>query len=336
MEAREILDLLKKKAPDTDIQPIIDRIHEKAAEVALPDPLVASTDAYMTSVLVIGSKSLSHLISAIERCRERLASVGPASEAARRQIITSVVDYWRFRPGTAVGVVDKLLNYTILLPETVVLWALGPERLGRGEPLAEAWLYEMVAGTLGKVATRVRQIRDALVNARIAGDMPAEQVAKLEELLTQERAAMRTLFGEVDDAVGGVANGASEGMLESDAESEAITGILRGWGARWARVFRRRAAVEEAWVGDEAVVVAIAARKMLEEAQRKRAEVVAAEEEKEEEERMKREEEERAKREEEDRAKRVKLDEGKVANGAEEVKVDMLDVAPDADMADGV
>ncbi|KAF1813292.1 cap binding protein [Eremomyces bilateralis CBS 781.70] len=333
-EARQILDLLKKKAPDSDIQPIIDNIHAQASEAALSDPLVASTDAYMTAVLVIGSKSLSHLISGIERCRERLVSVGPASEAARRQIISSVVDYWRFRPGTAVGVVDKLLNYTILLPESVVLWALGPERLGKGEPLADAWLYEMVSGTLGKVATRVRQIRDALVNARVAGGMPDEQITKLEELLTQERGAMRALFGEVDDSVGGVARGVSEGMLENEAD-DAITRILRAWGARWARVFRRRAAVEETWVADEAIKAAIEARKMLEGAERRRAEEVAAEEEREEEERVKREEEESRKREEEEeRVKRVKMDEGKV-EGGEEVKVDMLDVAPDADMVDG-
>ncbi|KAK3065919.1 hypothetical protein LTS18_002241, partial [Coniosporium uncinatum] len=59
-EGREILQLLRKKAPESQIQEVIERIHTQAAEHGVSDPLIPSTDAYMTSICFIGSKSLSH------------------------------------------------------------------------------------------------------------------------------------------------------------------------------------------------------------------------------------------------------------------------------------
>lgn len=222
---------------------------------------VPSTDAYVTAICYIGSKSLSHVLSTIERCKERLLDIGPASEAARRQIIQSVVDYWKDQPGTAVNIVDKLLNYQIVTPIGVVQWALGSGgRLGAGEALADSWLYEMVAGTVGKVTNRVRQIVAARVQAQ--GRLADEQVVLLDETLIKERDAMRQLFAVIEDTVGGVAHGASDAFIEADGAKgfgEEEGGLIKGWGQRWARVFRRKGAVEEAVVGEAAVGAAVEA-----------------------------------------------------------------------------
>src|SRR4051794_13043061 len=116
--------LLRKKAPEEDIQAILNLVREKAVGMGVADPLIPSTDAYVTSICAIGSKSLSHVLSCIERCKERLLAIGPQSETARRQIITSVMDYWKDQPGIGVNIIDKLLNYTILTPMSVIEWAL--------------------------------------------------------------------------------------------------------------------------------------------------------------------------------------------------------------------
>lgn len=254
-EGRQILALLKKKAPETEIQPLIDAINEQAAEHGIADPLVASTDAYMTAVCFIGSKSLSHVLSCIERCKERLLNIGPQSEAARSQIVKSVVEYWKDQPGTAVNIVDKLLNYTIVTPESVILWALGAESLGNGSALAEGWRYEMIAVTVGKVTNRVRQIVQARVQA-VAGGLPDDQIKMLEETLQKERHAMRQLFANIGDSVGGIAQGASDGFIEAEGTigfGEKEAKLVKLWGERWARVFRRKLSVEEAVVGEAAV-----------------------------------------------------------------------------------
>lgn len=238
-EGQEILALLRKKSPEDAIQPVIDRIHAQALDISLPDPLVLSTDAYVTAICYIGSKSLSHVLSCIERCKERLLTLGPQSPNARKQIIESVMEYWKDQPGIGVNIVDKLLNYTILSPASVVEWALGKQ----GKRLGEAFVYEMVSATVGKVTGRVRQV----VRATKAPGLTSEQRKLLEGSAESERGSMRELFRLMEDLLVGWASGSKDQVLESgDGESEGEK-MVRQWGERWLRVFRRKFAVEEAW-----------------------------------------------------------------------------------------
>ena len=218
-------------------------IQDAALDQGISDPLIPSTDAFVTAVCFIGSKSLSHVLSCIERCKERLLAIGPTSEAARRQIVSSVMDYWSEKPGVGVNIVDKLLNYTILTPRCVVEWVVF-QNIGKGEILSNAWVYEMIAATIGKVTNRVRQI----VIARNQPSLPAEQRAILDETLEKERMGMRELFTLLEDGLKGVAEGSADGMVESVDDGDGEEALLKGWGRRWLRVFRRKMAVEEAWV----------------------------------------------------------------------------------------
>lgn len=237
-EGKEIMALIRKKAPEDDIQPIIDQIHTQATDMSLPDPIAISTDAYMTSICYIGSKSLSHVLSCIERCKDRLLSLGTAHPVGRKQIIDSVMAYWKDQPGIGVNIVDKLLNYTILSPGTVIDWALGRE----GSRLSEAFVFEMVAATVGKVTGRVRQV----VQAKTAKGLLEEQKPIMEQTVEAERKAMKELFQVMEDALVGWASGSKDQQVESgDMSSE--DAMIRQWGERWLRVFRRRFAVEESW-----------------------------------------------------------------------------------------
>jgi nuclear cap-binding protein subunit 1 len=238
-EGREIAALLKRKAPEEDMQPVVDRIHGLAVDMSL-DPLVASTDVFVTAVLWIGSKSLSHVLAAIERTKDRLLDAGSASGSARAQIISAVADYWAAHPGVAVAIVEKLLNYSILSPESVVQWVL-VNRAGtsRGDALSWAWSYEMVANTVAKVTRRVRQVATAG-----GGEAGPEG----DETREREAEAMRTLFRSMDDALVAWASGSKDEMIEAtDGEGEHDR-LVRRWGERWLRVFRRKAAIEEAFL----------------------------------------------------------------------------------------
>jgi nuclear cap-binding protein subunit 1 len=158
------------------------------------------------------------------------------------------MEYWKDQPGIGVNIVDKLLNYTILSPASVVEWALGKQ----GKRLGEAFVYEMVSATIGKVTGRVRQV----VRATKAPGLTAEQRKLLEEGAERERGSMRELFRLMEDLLVGWASGSKDQVLESgDGTSEAEK-MVRQWGERWLRVFRRKFAVEEAWyleVGKEKV-----------------------------------------------------------------------------------
>ncbi len=251
-QGTQIAQLIRRKAPDAEIVPLLQEIEQEAAAHNL-DPLLASTDAYVTSICYVGSKSLSHVLSCIERCKDRLLSLGPASPAARRQIITSVMSYWVDQPGVGVNIVDKLLNYTILSPASVVEWAL-IDNLAGGTILAKAYAYEMISVTMTKVTKRVRQIVEAI---RRPG-LPEEQIAMLQDTLERERGDMQKLFALIEDCLVGVAEGGNDEVMENDDTTgldggggEEETRLIKRWGGRWLRVFQRRYAVEESWIREE-------------------------------------------------------------------------------------
>lgn len=240
-EAKRIIGLLKRKAPESDIQPVMESIQDAEVNNGAENPIIACVDVYVTALCYIGSKSLSHVLSYIERCKERLMNFGPMSPKARAQIIGSVLAYWRdVQPGVAVNIVDKLLNYSILTPASVVEWVLAPENLDGGRILAVTWVYEMVERTLGKVTGRVRQI----VTARMQSGLPKAQTEVLEKALTDEAQAMRDLFTLMDDGLAGVAGGAEDSMIEQGIEDDELA-TLKVWGTKWRRVFARKLAVEE-------------------------------------------------------------------------------------------
>ncbi|EEP78295.1 conserved hypothetical protein [Uncinocarpus reesii 1704] len=252
-EGQEILQLLRKKAPDEDIAPVIASIEEQAKAHGLADPTIPSTDAFMTSICCVGSKSLSHFLSSIERCKERLLGIGPRSAAARRQIITSVMEYWVDQPGNAVNIIDKLLNYTILTPLSVIEWAL-VDNLSAGSILAKPHIYEMIAATMGKVTNRIRQI----VAARTQPGLVEPQLSVIQDTLARERADVQAMFQLIDDSIVAVASGSNDVMMErADDSALALENeLIREWGKRWLRVFRRKGAVEEAFI-NEAMVGAV-------------------------------------------------------------------------------
>ncbi|KAK7953964.1 hypothetical protein PG988_014658 [Apiospora saccharicola] len=234
-EGKELAQLLKKKGPDEEIQPVIARIHAAALEQSI-DPLVSSTDVFMTAICWVGSKSLSHVLACIERTKDRLLDVGAASEAARLQIITSVISYWSAQPGVAVVIIEKLLNYSIVTPGAVIDWALVSGKAGPGgEALSKSWVFELVLNTVVKVTSRVRQVLASGV-----ADGAAET----------EVAAMRDLFKSMDDALTSWAEGSKDQMMDPAEPMDGLGGkraeLVQRWGERWLRVFRRRSAIEEA------------------------------------------------------------------------------------------
>jgi nuclear cap-binding protein subunit 1 len=244
------MQLIRKKANDDELQPIIAAIEEQAQGLGVEDPGVPSTDALVTSICFVGSKSLSHVLSCIERNKDRLLAVGAASEKARLQIITSVMEYWADQTGIAINIIDKLLNYTIISPMSVLEWAL-IDHIEAGAILSKPHIYEMIAATVGKVTNRMRQI----VAARTQKGLYEPQLSVLEDTLTRERVEMKNLFKFIEDAVVSVATGSNDELMERGDGSGDMPedAILRQWGRRWLRVFRRKAAVEDAFISDALV-----------------------------------------------------------------------------------
>lgn len=228
---------------------MIKSIQADAQAQGVEDALVASTDVFMTTICHTGSKSLSHVLSTIDKSKVRLLAIGPTSERARRQIITSVSAYWQDHPGTAVNIIDKLLNYTIITPMSVIQWALG-DKIDSGHGLATTMNLELVSATMQKVANRVRQIVAARNDPSLMDteqEQQQQQKAAIEATLVQERQVMKDYFATILDAVKPVADGAHDG---ADSQTNAL---LRAWGGRWVKLWSRKSDVEDIHTSLEAI-----------------------------------------------------------------------------------
>ena len=250
-EGKTLIQQMRKRATDAEIQETVDTIHSKAEELGLPDVMVPSTDAFVTALCCIGAKSLSHAVSYIEKYKGRLTTIAQTSDSLRRQIVASVVEYWKDQPGVAVYILDKLLNYSILTPMTAVQWALS-DRMGAGEGLTDNWVYEIIANTVGKVTRSLRN----LYTAKFTENLDPEVRDAAEKAFPVEREAMRELFKFIEQSVQPIAEGIADKYLEKTGSGELSpedATLIREWGKRWLTVFNRMALVEEMVVGDAAL-----------------------------------------------------------------------------------
>ncbi|EPS41080.1 hypothetical protein H072_5015 [Dactylellina haptotyla CBS 200.50] len=235
-EGKQLLNLIRQKAPNEEVDTLMNAITEAANNKGLPDPSKYARDMYMTCICHIGAKSLSHVLSCIERCKDKLTQLGQESNQAQRQIVGTVMRYWHEQPGIGANVIDKLLNYSILTPLSVIEWVIldaGRDALPRGH----AW--EMVNTTTRKVVSRTRN----LAAARSVPDLPEDQMTMVEQGHDVAKAEQAELFRVVMESLGKYADGTvppPEGTTEDDAV------WLKWWAASWLRALKRQSDIEEA------------------------------------------------------------------------------------------
>ena len=240
-EGLEIANLLRRKAGDEEMQPTIEAIAKQAAERGL-DPLVTCMDVFVTAVCWVGSKSLSHVLACIDRTKTRLLDTANVSAPARAQIVAAVMNYWSAHPGIALSIIEKLLNYSILTPFCVVDWALvasSPANgVNGGASLSEPHIYEMISNTVTKVSARTRQV---LSSSETDAETRATEIE-----------ASRNLFRAINDALDSWAAGNKDELMETGDGSTDSEALVRRWGQRWLRVFKRQGAIEESFAQESA------------------------------------------------------------------------------------
>jgi len=146
------------------------------------------------------------------------------------------MNYWQAHPGVAVSIIEKLLNYSILTPLSVIHWALiGTSHAGgkrTGDVLAKWHIFELVFNTVAKVTGRVRDVARGNPDAETQSD---------------EVKAMRELFRALEDALIGWSTGTNGEATDGDSQT-----YVRDWAERWLRVFRRKSAIEESFLQEAA------------------------------------------------------------------------------------
>ncbi|KAG0299447.1 Component of the cap-binding complex (CBC) [Dissophora globulifera] len=136
-------------------------------------------ELFTECVLMLGSKSFSHVLNVIERYLSILQRMNSTPEA-RLHTVKIVAQFWRNNTQFLGILLDKMLNYRVVDAIAIVKWVFEPE-VWQNE-WHRSFVWDILKNTLNKVISRVAQVKDKLIEVR--KEFEADPPTKTEEVVT--------------------------------------------------------------------------------------------------------------------------------------------------------
>ncbi|KAG9067373.1 Component of the cap-binding complex (CBC) [Linnemannia hyalina] len=116
-------------------------------------------ELFTECVLMLGSKSFSHVLNVIERYLTILQRMNSTPEA-RLHTVKIVAQFWKNNTQFMGILLDKMLNYRVVDAIAIVKWVFEPEVWQNEWHRSFPW--DILKNTLNKVISRVGQVKDKL------------------------------------------------------------------------------------------------------------------------------------------------------------------------------
>ncbi|KAF9998965.1 Component of the cap-binding complex (CBC) [Entomortierella chlamydospora] len=120
-------------------------------------------ELFTECVLMLGSKSFSHVLNVIERYLTILQRMNGTPEA-RLHTVKIVAQFWRNNTQFLGILLDKMLNYRVVDAIAIVKWVFEPEVWQK--EWHRSFVWDILKNTLNKVISRVAQVKDKLIEVR--------------------------------------------------------------------------------------------------------------------------------------------------------------------------
>ncbi|KAF9425880.1 Component of the cap-binding complex (CBC) [Entomortierella beljakovae] len=120
-------------------------------------------ELFTECVLMLGSKSFSHVLNVIERYLTILQRLNSTPEA-RLHTVKIVAQFWKNNTQFLGILLDKMLNYRVVDAIAIVKWVFEPE-VWQNE-WHRSFVWDILKNTLNKVISRVAQVKDKLIEVR--------------------------------------------------------------------------------------------------------------------------------------------------------------------------
>lgn len=163
---------------------------------ALPDLTEAqqqdiTRDVVTQCMLMLGSKSFSHVLNIIERNLQLLQHSNASTARSRRHTVLIVAEFWKHNPQFMSILLDRLLNYRVIDPMAIISWLFGAEiddnftvirqpsdpseevgpkplpnvaAIMVDNEISRSHIWEILTSTLNKVVARVSAQKTALTD----------------------------------------------------------------------------------------------------------------------------------------------------------------------------
>ncbi|KAG9298758.1 hypothetical protein G9A89_012826 [Geosiphon pyriformis] len=149
---------LRSKRPNDQILTTLQQARPFYPEISVAEQDEIIRDLFLQCVLMVGSKSFSHVLNVIERYLPILQSLNVTSESRKHTVII-VADFWANNTQFLGILLDKLLNYRVIDAIAVISW-LFSDKTQNDFPRSYVW--EILKNTINKVNSRVLQLQTKL------------------------------------------------------------------------------------------------------------------------------------------------------------------------------
>ncbi|KAI8333346.1 armadillo-type protein [Chlamydoabsidia padenii] len=162
--AKKVVEALRSKKSVEELRELLDNIKQEIANQE-PDEVAracAVQDLFVQCLLLVGCKSFSHVLNVVERYLEVMRHLNGTHEEKMRTVKT-VATFWKSNTQFLCILLDKLLNYRIVDPTSVIAWVFESDQL---ENAGRSYIWDILKNTLNKVVSRASQIKNRLESFR--------------------------------------------------------------------------------------------------------------------------------------------------------------------------
>ncbi|KAJ2002348.1 Nuclear cap-binding protein subunit 1 [Coemansia thaxteri] len=194
---------LKSKGTVEQALDILQEHYSQWADVDDEARQALAREMLVEHVLLLGSKTFSHMLNAIEKFMPALQKFGDSPEA-KLQIAKVTEDFWQRNPQFFAITIDKLINYRVIDPATVVAMLFDGAHVGSW---CQFHYWEILHNTVKKVNMRVVQLQGRLEaahaasNAMVSDDDAAAESQAAAESVEQVEATLALMMREQKDVV---------------------------------------------------------------------------------------------------------------------------------------
>ncbi|CAO0803530.1 unnamed protein product [Mucor circinelloides] len=159
-QAKVVIESLRTKKTADEVRTILDKYKEevRATGVDEQEQNQRVREMFVQCLLLVGSKSFSHILNVVERYLDVLRFVN-ATPDGRLHTVQIVASFWEHNTQFLGILLDKLLNYRVIDPASVINWIFETNQL---QFAGRAFIWEILKNTLSKVNSRVVQVKAKL------------------------------------------------------------------------------------------------------------------------------------------------------------------------------
>ncbi|KAK6923523.1 MIF4G-like, type 2 [Dillenia turbinata] len=145
------------------------------------------------TLLDIGSKSFTHLITVLERYGQVFAKLCPDQDR-QVMLITEVSSYWKNSTQLIAIAIDRMMGYRLISTLAIVRWVFSPSKIEQFHTSDHPW--EILGNAVGKAYNRIRDLRKEISSLKKAVALAEEVAEKAKAELEYAESKLSLVDGE--------------------------------------------------------------------------------------------------------------------------------------------